>query len=138
MAKEWDFHDADKMVASIQKRIKKMARNSLRTVAQNMADAAIDTQRIDTGRLTNNWNASEFGVVRYDKRARGTKQTGKDRVKEQLKKIPDKAQQIFLTNATPYQRQDIPRVRAAATASYAKSIQQIKQNFGLELKKVGL
>ena len=115
-----DLADIDKVMKRIAKNLPKVIDRETRRIATEIGEAAIDATPVKSGNLVNNWGITDGRPNPYDPRAKGNRETAKNRFANDLNRIGD-VSTLQISNTTPYARKAIPRGRVAgATREAAK------------------
>ena len=135
--------DIDHVLKRLERQIPEIRRRGLLRLAKRVGHDMIDAMPVKTGRLANNWVASEnpTGSGLYNRTAKGNYTTAKfrfDRTIERLKKR--RLNNIVLSNATPYGGYALLRSGRNVDATFDQSallnLDRLKKEFIDEINRL--
>ena len=100
-----NFNEFNRKLQRLQEAIPEAYKAGMKAAAKKIGEKIVeDATPIKTGRLANNWDASRNQSAKYERRAKGDKQSAQDNLDRAIDKVPldDEKSKLYLNNPTPY------------------------------------
>ena len=138
-----DLKDIDNLMARLAKRIPEMTKQGMKIAAKDISAGMIDSPAmpVRTGRLVNNWQANTNRNPSYNAQARGTRQSAKRSINDQIDGLPADASNIYLQNPTRYgvvaigRKKNIGRVFKDGQRAQRRTAKKLTKLFDKEIKR---